>query len=167
MSPAYSRPDPDRMGGQALLAALGTLSGIPAAEVKPVDEAATDASGGRLLGAVKLTDQRVSGAVNVHVHVPRAFAGQAVLRLIEGNHPQPMSDADVEDFSGELRDRIAGRVAARLRLEGHPRKLGTPEVVGGSRRLPEPGLGADRSRTDRSCQGHLLTLGMQIRYRPT
>ncbi len=162
MRPEYSGPDLDRMGEQALHSVLGTLLGLPAAEVMQVDEAAAEASGVRLVATVKLTGQRVSGAV--HIHVPRGFAVQAVDRLIGGNHPEPTSDAGVEDFAGELCNMIAGQVAARMRLEGHPCELGTPETHGGSRRLPEPGPGVRCSRTDWSCQGHLLTLELQFRH---
>ena len=57
MSPAISGPDLDRMGGQALLVVLGTLLGLPAAEVKQVNEAATKASGGRLRGTLAIEMQ--------------------------------------------------------------------------------------------------------------
>ena len=57
MSPGYSGPDLDRMGGEALLAVLDALLGLPAAEVKQVNEAATKASGGRLRGTLAIEMQ--------------------------------------------------------------------------------------------------------------
>ena len=130
MSSTHSRPDLDRMGGQALLEVFGTLLGLAATEVKPADEFATGTFDRHLMGTVKLTGDRISAVV--HLLMPRAFAEHAVVCLLGKNHPRPMSDVDVEDFSGEIRDRTAAR-----------------------------------SRTDRSCQGHPLTLGMQFSYRPT
>jgi CheY-specific phosphatase CheX len=180
MSPAGSKPDLDRIGGEALRAVLGALLGIPATEVKPVDEAASDAPGPGLLATVQLTGPRVSGVV--HLRIPHGFAEEAVFRL-HGNKPLPLvSRAEVEDFTGELCNMLAGRVAAGLRLEGYACGLGTPEVVDQSgvgrtcRSAPDlpagapagaPAGGFGATRLDWTCQGHRLTLEMQIRYQPT
>jgi hypothetical protein len=87
--------------------------------------------------------------------VPAVKAGRAEKFRIDGCGREPASSIP------------AAEVKQVNELEGYPCELGTPEVVGGSRRLPEPGLGADCSRTDWSCQGHLLTVEMQCHYRQT
>jgi hypothetical protein len=165
MSSTHSRPDLDRMGGQALLEVFGTLLGLAATEVKPADEFATGTFDRHLMGTVKLTGDRISA--DVHLLMPRAFAEHAVVCLLGKNHPRPMRDAAVEDFAGELCNMLAGRVAARLRVEGYPCALDIPEVVRESPRLPGLDPGADCSRTAWSCRGHWLTLDMRCHYRPT
>jgi len=113
-----------------------------------------------LVGSVKPTGDRVSG--DVHLQLPEGFAAQMTARLLERSVAQADDGADM---TGELCNMLAGRVAAHLAAAGYSSALSTPTVSRGRGLEPNAVPGAQTCRSDWTCEGHLLTVTLQVIFR--
>jgi CheY-specific phosphatase CheX len=115
-----------------------------------------------LVGSVKLTGGRVSGAV--HLQLPQDFAAE-LTALLMGQHTASVSDEAAADVTGELCNMVAGRVAATLAAAGYSSILGTPVVARSRGLVLEAAPDAIACRSDWTCEGHLLTVGLQFSFK--
>lgn len=173
MSATGASPDLDRIGRHALPEVIEAFLGWSVTELPPTPVDLTRAAEDRLLAVVQLQGPQVAGVVQLEL--PPTFAAQAAVRLVGGGHRPPSGHVEAGDFAGELTNLLAGRVAARLRLEGYPCALSNPEVaLGGQSALeslqdprPTPARSTAQGRTVWSCQGHRLTLEIRLDHPPT
>ncbi len=181
MTSTCSRPDLEEISRSALVEVLGGLLGVPSQEVKAATDDGRDPEG-PMRCVVDLRGTRIRGALVVSI--PRAFAAEAARRLTGASSPDSLGPGLLADCAGELGNMLAGRVATRLRLEGHACELGIPQVVlrteaptpgaaaawslsQTSPRTPSGSPGTHVCRTHWSCQGHGLTLEIHLGYLTT
>lgn len=167
MTPLPPVPDLHRIGGQAIVEVLDSLLSLPATEASRVAESAEAATEQGILATVTLKSDRVSGAVRLRI--PEAFARKAAGIVLGADGAHLPTDAQINDFSGEFANMVAGRVAAELGRRGHPCSLGIPEVGRGDQHLREqgPAIEDGPGGTDWSCQGHPIRIEVWCHHHPT
>ena len=141
-----------------VLATQFNLSAIASAPAKPVAGQFEQC----LVGSVQLTGGRISG--DVHLQLPEAFIVKLAALLL-GQSATSVTDESAADVTGELCNMLAGRVAATLAAAGYSSKLSTPAVVRGRRLEREIAPGAKTCLSDWTCEGHLLTVALQVSFK--
>ena len=115
-----------------------------------------------IASSVALDGQRVSGTVRIEL--PQAFVARAVRLLTDRDDPSQDTTAAQTDAAAEIVNMVAGRVAARLRLNGYSCRLGTPSVSRGGPEAIQTEPGTDCGRADLVCAGHRLSIEVHCRY---
>jgi hypothetical protein len=103
----------------------------------------------------------------VCLRFPIGFIGQAVERLTGLGADSAEATALREDTAGELANMVAGRVAAQLTASGYPCSLGTPSAVPDAASPATTGSGVDYARVSLFCEGHVLSVEIECRYKST
>jgi CheY-specific phosphatase CheX len=85
--------------------------------------------------------------------------------LLFGRSATSVTDEGAADVTGELCNMLAGRVAAILSAAGYSSNLSTPTVVRGQQLELEISPGAKACRSDWTCEGHLLTVALQFKFK--
>jgi CheY-specific phosphatase CheX len=161
MTSASNKSDLRRIGESAFTEVLDTLLSLPAtvresADDRPVAPDEIDSS-------VLLAGERLSGSVRLRL--PQAFVAYAVRRLA-GLEDDAENTVELQhDAAGELANMVAGRVAAKLAVNGYPCKLHTPSVSSAARLTTKKQAGVAYGVTDLICEGHWLSLEIECCYR--
>jgi CheY-specific phosphatase CheX len=155
-------PELGRVTASAITEVLATQFKLSAIAATPADTPVTGPPEQCLVSSVKLTGGRVSG--DVHLQLPEAFVAKLIV-LLPGRSAVSVTEEGVADVTGELCNMVAGRVAATLTAVGYSSNLSTPTVVRGRRLEFEVAPGAKTCRSDWTCEGHLLTVMLQIIFR--
>ena len=155
-------PELGRVTASAITEVLATQFKLLAIASTPAYKPVTGMPEQCLIGSVTLTGGRVSG--DVHLQLPEAFATKLTALLL-GRSATSATDESAADVTGELCNMLAGRVAAILSAAGYSSNLSTPTVVRGHRLELEISPGAKTCWSDWTCEGHLLTVALQFRFK--
>ena len=156
-------PELGRVTANAITEVLATQFKLPAIASTPAEhEPVAGTPEQYLVGSVTLTGGRVSG--DVYLQLPEAFAAK-LTALLFGRSATSVTDEGAADVTGELCNMLAGRVAAILSAAGYSSNLSTPTVVRGHQLELEISPGAKTCRSDWTCEGHLLTVALQFKFK--
>ena len=155
-------PELGWVAANAITEVLATQFKLSAIALTPADEPVTGTPKQYLIGSVTLSGGRVSG--DVHLQLPEAFAAK-LTALLFGRSATSGTDEGAADVTGELCNMLAGRVAAILSAAGYSSNLSTPTVVRGHQLELEISPGAKTCRSDWTCEGHLLTVALQFKFK--
>ena len=154
-------PELGWVSASAITEVLATQFKLSAIASTPADTPVARAPEQYLIGSVTLSGGRVSG--NVHLQLPEAFAAKLTALLF--GRSASVTDVSAADVTGELCNMLAGRVAAILSAAGYSSNLSTPTVVRGQQLELEISPGAKACRSDWTCEGHLLTVALQFKFK--
>ena len=155
-------PELGRVTASAITEVLATQFKLSAIASTRADEPVAGTPEQYLVGSVTLTGGRVSG--DVHLQLPEAFAAKLTALLL-GRSATSVTGESAADVTGELCNMLAGRVAAILSAAGYSSNLSTPTVVRGHQLELEISPGAKTCRSDWTCEGHLLTVALQFKFK--
>jgi hypothetical protein len=146
----HKEPTPDLglVAARAITEVLATQFKLSAVASAPVDGPIAGQTQPCLVGSVRLTGGRISGGV--HLQLPETFATKLTAALLG------RSAADLADES---------EAAAGLAASGYSSILSTPTVSRDRRLELETTPGAKTCRSDWTCEGHLLTVTLQVTFR--
>ena len=151
------------MAASALQEVLATQFKISVTPAVAGDTSPTKKNEPSLEGSVRLHGPKLFGSL--HLQVPAAWAAR-LNDSLQAPGDSPSSEADQEDLVGELCNMVAGRLGASLAASGYAGTLSTPDIQRGRFASSEPPPGSQQSRTDWTCEGHLLTLILRIDLNP-
>ena len=155
-------PELGRVTASAITEVLATQFKLSATASTPGDKPVTGIPEQCLIDSATLCGGRVAG--DVHLQLPEAFATKLTALLL-GRSATSATDESAADVTGELCNMLAGRVAAILSAAGCSSNLSTPTVVRGHRLELEISPGAKTCWSDWTCEGHLLTVALQFRFK--
>ena len=155
-------PELGRVTVSAITEVLATQFKLLATASTPGDKLVAGIPEQCLIDSATLCGGRVAG--DVHLQLPEAFATKLTALLL-GRSATSATDECAADVTGELCNMLAGRVAAILSAAGCSSNLSTPTVVRGHRLELEISPGAKTCWSDWTCEGHLLTVALQFRFK--
>ena len=155
-------PELGRVTASAITEVLATQFKLLATASTPGDKPVTGIPEQCLIDSATLCGGRVAG--DVHLQLPEAFATKLTALLL-GRSATSATHESAADVTGELCNMLAGRVAAILSAAGCSSNLSTPTVVRGHRLELEISPGAKTCWSDWTCEGHLLTVALQFKFK--
>jgi CheY-specific phosphatase CheX len=156
-------PELGRVAATALTEVLATQFKLSEIASAPADKPVTRTPDHCLVGLVSLSGGRISG--DILLQLPEGFVAK-LTGLLLGQSATGVSDESAADVTGEVCNMLAGRVAAILSAAGYSSQLSsTPTVVRGHRLELEISPGAKTCRSTWTCEGHLLTVALQFRFK--
>jgi CheY-specific phosphatase CheX len=160
----HKEPTPDLrlVAGRAITEVLATQFKLSAVASAPVDGPIAGQTQPYLVGSVRLTGGRISGGV--YLQLPETFATKLTAALLGRSAADLADESEAADVTGELCNMIAGRVAAGLAASGYSSILSTPTVSRGRRLALETTPGGKTCRSGWTCEGHLLTVTLQLTF---